>query len=281
MAATIRLTDSALFTLLLEGLEAYAIKHDGKKEVAIETHAQLWGKVNKNAPFTCEIKHVSVDSSAKKQRGEVQANSLALMLKKDVSAIFGKDYEHLGTFHTHPWLLGEVFDCNTKETVKNANSIRKGQLYNFSNSDHVCEIERETITVGSNQYSIALVMTIFSAMKADDRKDQQIESDLFELSLGNIKVWLKAQVYEHKTITTLTAEDKKSLDKYLLTEHKFFKKNKNKFYTLPIPIETILSTPFLESLGYSLESFGRLKIDEKRGAYTEAEEAENRWFHIR
>ena len=53
MTATINLSKSTLFEMVMEAFEAYAVKHDGKKVVAIETHAQLWGKINKTQPFKC------------------------------------------------------------------------------------------------------------------------------------------------------------------------------------------------------------------------------------
>lgn len=276
MTAKIKLTNSAFFSLLLEGLEAYAIKHQGKRDVAIETHAQLWGSWNKRLPFSCEIKHVSVDSSASKKRGEVAPNPLALELKKDIAHMFGDDYFHLGTFHTHPYILDEEIDEDS--TVTSPSSIRRYKLYNFSEADHFCECNSPTIEVGKHEFSIALVMTIFAGKKADDRKDGSVDDSLFEFSLGNVKVWLKAQVYQHKPESSLSSDEREQLNIYGLTDYSPYQKQK--FNSVPVPISTTLETPFLEDIGFYLEKFGRLSFDEGKSHYRTAEEAEKRWFAI-
>ncbi|MGP9800501.1 hypothetical protein [Rheinheimera sp. NSM] len=279
MAAKVSLNNSAFFSLLLEGLEAYAIKHHGKKSVAIETHAQLWGKVNKRLPFSCEVKHISVDSSAKKSRGSVTPDLLSLELKRDVANMFGDEYRHLGTFHTHPWIISE--ELYEDERVESPNSIRRHKLYEFSNSDHFCECGRPTIEVGKNKFSVALVMTILAASKADDRKDGAINDDLFEFSLGNVKVWLKAQIYQHKELDKLSGLEWIALNKYQLLAHKKFKNND--FKIVPVPIETKLETPFLENMDYFLEKFGRLRIDSSDNVdsyYIAADNGEKRWLFM-
>ena len=271
MSAVINVSDSALFGLLLEGLEAYSIKHDNKYIVALETHAQLWGETNKSLPFKCHVNHISVDSSAVKSRGEVAPSALSLEMKKDIAHMFGGDYQHLGSFHTHPWLIGEKFG---NEVVSNANFIRKKKLYDFSNGDHACEIGSPIIQVKNIDFSIALVMTIFTAEKADDRKDGEVTSDLYEFSLGNIKVWLKAQVYEHKAIESLVDIDIKALEIYDLYIDDLLE-NKQ-IISLPVPVKTTIVSPFFDNLDYYLKKFGRLNITSRKSYYSTAREAEKR-----
>ena len=259
MSAIIKLSNSALFEMVMATFEAYAVKHDGKEIVSIETHAQLWGKVNKTHPFKCAIEHVSVDTSAEMERGQVTNSLLSLDIKKDIASVFGDGYEHIGTFHSHPWLRGEdgVNSKGKEFVVKNANTIRKNKLYNFSSGDHECEFSNPTIAVGKKQYSVGLVMTIYSTERADDNRDDEIEPNLFEFSLGNVKVWLKAQAYEHKSTDNLPLEDEKAFDMYGLDYYDHFEvKN-----TLPIPVETILECDFFDVQGTYLEGFGRLNLD--------------------
>lgn len=274
MTAKIKLSDSAFFTLLLEGLEAYSIKHQGQKKVTIETHAQLWGTSNKRLPFSCEVKHISVDSSAHKRRDSVAIKPLALELKKDIAAMFGEGYSHLGTFHTHPWVMNEKI--RDGDEVKGPSSIRRHKLYNFSCDDHLCECESPTINVGKNKFSIALVMTIFAGIKADDRKDGFVDDSLFEFSLGNVKVWLKAQVYQHKPLSTLTSTELKTLNVYGLLENRDYQQWQPN--SVPIPIATKLEARFLNDLGYYLEKFGRILIDGNNSVYRNAKESEKRWL---
>lgn len=274
MTATVNVSKSALFEMVMAAFEAYAVKHDGKSFVSIETHAELWGKINKTHPFKCSIEHVSVDTSAKQEQGSVTTKPLSLEIKKDIAQAFGEGYSHIGSFHTHPWLRGEV--CGTdfygkKIRVENTNAIRKHELFNFSNGDHFCEAEEPTITVGKKKYSVALVMTIHAAEKADDRKDGAIGLSLIEFSLGNVKLWLKAQVYEHKVTETLTDDDREALDMYRLTEHKFYDEDA---LTMPVPIGTELEC----DANFFLKEFGRLNINSGEANYENSKTAEKRWF---
>jgi len=266
MSAVIKVNKSALFEMVMAAFEAYAVKHDGKNMVSIETHAQLWGKVNKAHPFKCAIEHVSVDTSAEMERGSVAPEPLSLEIKKDIASVFGEGYEHIGSFHTHPYLK--------YEEVENAQYIRQNQLYNFSEGDHESEFGSPTITLGSKKYSVALVMTIHATEKSDDRKDGRIDSNLFEFSLGNEKLWLKAQAYEHKVADNLSNDDELAFDMYGLDCNDHFEVQ----HTLPIPVETELECEFLESLGFYLKGFGRLDIDSDDADYQNAVSAEKRWF---
>jgi hypothetical protein len=128
MTATVNVSKSALFEMVMAAFEAYAVKHDGKNIVSLETHAQLWGKTNKTHPFKCSIEHFSVDSSAKQERGSVDPVPLSLEIKKDIAQAFGEGYSHLGTFHTHPWLRGEKLGKDLK--IENTQTLRKYELMN-------------------------------------------------------------------------------------------------------------------------------------------------------
>lgn len=269
MAATVNVSKSALFEMVMAAFEAYAVKHDGKKIVSLETHAQLWGKVNKTHPFKCSIEHFSVDSSAKQERDGVTPSSLSLEIKKDIAQAFGEGYSHLGTFNTHPWLLGEKLGKDLE--IKNTQTIRKYKLFDFSADDHLCEVDEPTIIVGNNKYSVALVLTIYSAKKADDRKDSLRNENPIELSLGNVKLWLNAQVYEHKMTEMLTKEDWDKLDLYNLRGHVDFKEEAD---SMPLPIETDLEC----DTNFLFEKFGRLKISSRKASYENSNTADKRWF---
>lgn len=270
MTAIINIENSAIFSLILEGLEAYAIKHASQKVVALETHAQLWGKVNQTLPFKCNIKHVSVDSSALKKRDSVRPNPLSLTLKKDVAAIFGADFQHLGSFHTHPWLLNESVGTGK---IEGASSIRKERLWEFSRGDYNCEINNYTVEVKSKKFSVALVMTILAAGKANDIKDGLVDNHVYEFSLGNLKLWLNAQVYEHKPITKITSTDSQLLDDIGMNDLSL-----DSIELLPVPIPTALNSEFLQEFKYICEKFGRLKIEQNSSEYREAAKADKRWF---
>ena len=263
MTATVKISKSAFFEMVMAAFEAYAVKHHGKHIVSLETHAQLWGKVNKTLPFKCSVEHFSIDSSAKQERDEVTPEPLSLIIKKDIAQAFGDGFSHLGTYHTHPYLR--------KTEDETTQYIRREKLYDFSPSDHFCEIDEPTITVGKKLYSIAHVMTIYAAEKADDRKDGPIDANLIEFSLGNVKLWLKAQVYEHIATEALTEADWRKMDTYELTTHKDFNRNVD---SMPLPIETDLQC----DIDFFMEKFGRLKISSRKSEYESSETAESRWF---
>ncbi|MCL1078622.1 hypothetical protein D5R81_11980 [Parashewanella spongiae] len=266
MTAIVKVSKSALFEMVMAAFEAYGVKHDGKDIVAIETHAHLWGKVNKTHPFKCSIEHVSVDTSAAQDRCSVAPEPLSLEIKKDIASVFGEGYQHIGSFHTHPYLK--------KIEIKSSNELRKRKFYNFTDGDHQCELGNPTIEIGKKQYSVALVMTIHATDKSDDRKDGEIESNLFEFSLGNIKLWLKARVYEHKAVDDISVEDELAFNMYGLDFNKHFKVGE----LLPIPVETKLECNFLTDFGFYLKEFGRLDINSNDADYRSKDIAEKRWF---
>tara|TARA_B110000211_G_C14093327_1_gene560861 strand:+ start:13218 stop:14015 length:798 start_codon:yes stop_codon:yes gene_type:complete len=263
VTATVNINKGAFFEMVMAAFEAYAVKHHGKHIVALETHAQLWGKVNKTLPFKCSVDHFSIDSSAKQERGGVTPEPLSLTIKKDIAQAFGEDFSHLGTYHTHPYLR--------KTEVATTNCIRREKLYDFSAGDHLCEVGEASITVGKKLYSVALVMTIYAAEKADDRKDGPIDAGLVEFSLGNVKLWLKAQVYQHIETETLTEADWRKMDIYKLISHK---KLPSEAEMVPLPIETDLQC----DIDFFMEKFGRLKISSRKSEYESSETAESRWF---
>ncbi|MBB1398080.1 hypothetical protein [Pseudoalteromonas sp. SG44-8] len=276
MSATIKVNKSALFEMVLAAFEAYAVKHQEQKSVSIETFAHLWGTINKSHPFKCTIEHVSVETSANRDSGSVSPVMSSLEIKKDVAQAFGFGYSYIGSFHTHPWLRDEVYGedfYGEKLRLNNTNTIRKRKFYNFSDSDHIAEVDNPEIRIANKNYSVALVLTIHAAEKADDRKDGRIDSSLVEFSLGNVKMWLKAQVFEHKKTDELSDEDKKNLDIYDLTHHNNFNSNSE---TMPIPVNTFLDC----EASFYLKKFGRLSINESSSNYSNSELSEKRWFNV-
>ncbi|OLQ85661.1 hypothetical protein BIY21_18950 [Vibrio ponticus] len=262
MTATISVSKSAIFELIMAGIEAYAVKHQGSKQISVETAAHLWGYVNKTHPFKCTINHVSVETSAKRTRSSVAFNSKSLLIKKDIAKVFGEQYQYIGTAHSHPYLRKEVND---------AAEIRKNSLYQLSEPDHRCEIGYPEIEVSGKLYSVALILTVHSMLKANDKKDgRHFDKPLTEFSLGNIKFWLYGRVFQHKTKASLSNEEKLSCGRYGLDISKY---SDNQL--IAIPIDTALdSDVFIDTL---CSDFGRLKFTDNDSEYNLAELAEGRW----
>lgn len=268
MVSAINMSKSALFEMTMAGLEAYAVKHEGKHVIAVETFAHLWGRVNKSMPFKSHIEHVSIETSAKRGRGQVIGESLSLLLKKDLAKVFDRDdgYQYLGTFHTHPYVSNEL--------TAGAREIRSRRLYNLSGGDHQSEFGQCAVDVKGRSFSTALVMTIFQAEVANDRADGKIASDLYEFSLGNLKVWLKGQVFEHIPLSELKEDDRASFGLYGLDISDYDEKE-----VVAFPVETELVCEFLDDFGTFLQGFGRLFATNRRADYFEREVAEGRTLY--
>ncbi|MGY0599077.1 hypothetical protein [Vibrio sp. JZG10] len=262
MTATISVSKSAIFELIMASLEAYAVKHQGSKSISVETAAHLWGYVNKTHPFKCTINHVSVETSAKRKRSSVEFSSESLLIKKDIAKVFGDQYQYIGTAHSHPYLREESID---------AARIRKDKLYELSDTDHKCEIGYPEIEVTGKSYSVALVLTVHSMLKADDRKDgTSFGEPLIEFSLGNIKFWLYGRVFEHKSKSSLSDEERHSYERYKLALS-----NVPNDKIVPVPLETVLeSGVFIDTL---CKDFGRLRFLDNESEYDLATVAERRW----
>ena len=262
MTATISVTKSAVFELIMAGLEAYAVKHQGSKRVSVETGALLWGYINKSHPFKCTVKHVSVETSAKRTRSSVEFSADSLRLKKDIAKVFGEQHQYIGTAHSHPYLREEFFD---------AAKIRREKSYELSGPDHSCEYGNPEKEIGSKSYSVSLVLTLHAMMKANDKKDHShFGEPMVEFSLGNIKCWLYGRVFEHKMKSSLSDEERHAFECYGLSLSNFHDDD-----VVPVPIKTVLkSDVFIDTL---CKDFGRLTFSENKFEYDVAAIAERRW----
>lgn len=266
MLPKVVVSKSALFEMVMAAVEAYAVKHDKQKTFSLETSAHLWGSINKKAPFKCTVNHVSVETSAKRTTGSVASMIESLNIKKDIARVFGEGHDYIGSFHSHPYM-------KDADDLEGPNCIRKYKCYHLSSGDHECEINDPQLTVGKKEYSVALVMTVFAMDRANDQKDGYVSINIHEFSLGNLKLWLKAQVFEHKKIEDLSDDDIKQFESLKLKYSDY-----EGYDVLPIPVDTNLECDFLSGLGTYLKEFGRVNADLKNTEYRNSQLAENRWF---
>lgn len=217
--------------------------------------------------------HLTPETSAARTRGSVTASDISLELKQDIAAIFGKGFEYIGTMHSHPYLKveqgekGEVYEYDAK-------TIRKKKFYQCSDTDHKSEFTSSTVTVGKRKYSVAVILTVHAMDRARDELDGAIDEQVFEFSLGNLKMWLFAQVFEHVDSDDLTDQDVSEFGKFELDIKKF-----DDEFTFPIPVSTKLNCEALGTSGFLLDGFGRLKISDKDSLYTNKKQAEKRFWH--
>lgn len=293
MTAIIKVSKSALFEMVMAAFEAYTVKHHGSKELTVETFAHLWGKYSyRSGVLKCSVNHVSVETSAKRKRSSVESKFLSLKIKRDIAQIFNdsapSDYSYIGSFHSHPYLRREISEHTAIESKNDINQeqttaaeIRRYKYFDLSHDDHKCEIG-EYFTIGKKHFSVALIITILAMDKSDDRLDQALSEDVFEFSMGNVKLWLKTQAFEHRTLSSLTTSEKDAFGKFGLgrdssnvTLSQFGPDE-----LVPVPIKSQLECEFLSNHSYLCQSFGRINLqsEENKETYKDAKSAEKRWF---
>ena len=103
----VHFSQPALTQLLLNGFEAFVVKHGNKKRSGIEMHASLYGRTEETSTtLHHHVEFVSVDTSAEMAAGWVANNPAATALKQALAAAVG--YRQLGEMHTHPYLKSEL-----------------------------------------------------------------------------------------------------------------------------------------------------------------------------
>lgn len=270
MNATINFSKSAFFELLMSAVEAYTIKHNESKVIAVETYAHLWGKINKRLPLTCAINHVSIETSAIRSRSSVSTYHKSLEIKKEISDMFGDDYSHIGSMHTHPWIKGEEY---RNEIIEGPECIRKNRLFHLSSTDHESEYGRY-FEVNGKKFSVAIVMTLFSTQKANDKKDNYVCNDgAIEFSIGNLKIWLFAQAFQHIEKSHLTQQQIQDSYRFNLNLSNYTDDE-----LIPIPITTDLNG--LDIMDWVLfKPFGRIKIEDNDAEYIQRKSSEKRYYY--
>lgn len=190
------ISDDALFQMITAGLEAYCIRHPHKSMTAIECIGNLWGKYTSTTRTSkLLINSLTIETSAKMNRGWVKDEEESSKLKKTVAQLFEDRLTWLGDFHTHPWVESEL---------SNAQMLRKGRGHDFSPADIACSYNSQPIE--GTSLMLSLVMTFYRMKRTNIERDGHINDNTWEFSIGNVKCWLHAQVYnveekvEEKTV---------------------------------------------------------------------------------
>lgn len=179
------ISDDALFQMITAGLEAYCLRHPHKSMTAIECIGNLWGKYTRT-PRTSKllINSLTIDTSAKMNRGWVKDEEESGKLKKTVAQLFEHSLTWLGDFHTHPWVESEL---------SNVQMLRKGRYYGFSATD--IDNSYSSHPIEDTSLVLSLVMTFYRIKHTNIELDGHIDDNTWEFSIGNVKCWLHAQVY--------------------------------------------------------------------------------------
>lgn len=181
MKHIVSLSDSAFFSFLSAGFEAYFVRHAGRTHRQLEVNAQLFGR---KVMLKTQTKHfvdvVSVDTSAHMKKHAVVTNSESTKIKKALSEVLS--YEHLGSAHSHPYGLKEerlsyVREHGANFSESDYNAIRFA-LHNFGHDTHV-----------------ELLLTLLPQANDRTQNGLQLADDFIEFSISNCKCFLRAQVF--------------------------------------------------------------------------------------
>lgn len=201
----VEVTQDALTQMLLNGFEAFVIKHGGNKRSGIEFHASLYGDVEINedkGEYHNLIQFVSVDTSAKMASGSVESLSEAEDLKEQLAEQLG--YYRLGNMHSHPYLMEEM----PLDEVR-----KRGCL--FSNGDEACFLQELERYESEDAYLLELVLTIKQLDKQNTARDGRIDDSVIEFSVGNCKCFLRAQAFSKNDEGELVEEPTRLNCEYL------------------------------------------------------------------
>lgn len=181
MKHMVSLSDSAFFSLLSAGFEAYFVRHAGRTHRQLEMNAQLFGR---KVMLKTQTKHlvevVSVDTSAHMRKRAVVTNSESTKIKKVLSEMIG--YEHLGSAHSHPFGLKE----ERLSYVRDHGS-------NFSESD-LDAIQHLLLNFGHDTH-VELLLTLLPKANVSTQNGLQLAENFIEFNIGNCKCFLRAQVF--------------------------------------------------------------------------------------
>ena len=179
----VHLSKPAITQMLLNGFEAFVIKHDGQRRSGIELHASLYGTVKKEKKnLHHHIEFISVDTTADMNGGYVAFNQEAQYLKEHIAEQIS--YEKIGGLHTHPYLLHEG----------DMNFIRS-QGCKFSPQD--IELFTAILDDEGKEHLVEVVLTIKQNERQNTQKDGFLDEheNVFEFSVGNCKCFLRAQAF--------------------------------------------------------------------------------------
>lgn len=220
---TVRVSEEAVMQMILSGLEAYSVLHEGKKkrQKRIETAGLLWGnEIQKEKKVLYNITTVSIDTSAKRAAGSVTQNENALKIKKDIMDSFFPQHDFLGDFHTHP------YHDYAKVTKKS---------YAFSKDD-INDIETNSEYWDEYNYRVGLVLTIARMTNRKKHPENKvISNNTLQFTTGNYRMWLKAYV--------------------------IYKKDDSLKFTKHEDDNVILLVPSIEGLVYDNAKFGKVSLE--------------------
>lgn len=179
----VHVTQATIAQLILNGFEAFIVKHKGHKESTIEMWGTLYGHTEeKSTTQHHHIEFISIDTSAKMARDYCISSPETQALKETMANAIG--FKLLGGLHTHPYLDEEM----------SLNMVRE-QGSDFSEEDRKAFQSDLQNQPTEKRSVVQMVLTIRNSLRQNTARDGKIDDNLFEFSIGNAKCFLRAQVF--------------------------------------------------------------------------------------
>jgi hypothetical protein len=188
----IRMSEQAIISMALNGIEAYSIKHAAEGESRLETCGALFGYEVRlpDCRILYQIEMANVDTSAERLKSSVSPNPLAMKRKANIMSKFWPHLKYIGDYHTHPYKKrADVF------SVKKEKGARRGDNkgYYLSKGDRTWLKDNSSLCKKYG-YKVGLVVTIAKLQRkargSNDFTNPQLQT--IEFNLDNFKVWISA-----------------------------------------------------------------------------------------
>lgn len=182
----IEITDQALLQIMLNSIEAYVVIHNGKKRSGIEMHGHMFGNTETTSTTKRhKIEFFSADTSAVMMPGFCIPDEDSRNLKSEIVRSFS-NYQLLGDLHTHPYLEHELKNQAALKFMRNIGC-------EFSGGDRNSFVRK--LSESNAEYLIEGVFAINHRPRQSFEGDGKREDNLFEFSVGNLKCFIKIQVF--------------------------------------------------------------------------------------
>ncbi len=233
----VEVSDQALVQIVMNSLEAFVVLHKGRKRSGIEMHGVLVGYKDEHEEDTqtskqYKIDFFSPDTSAVMMPDHCIPQAESESLKNEVARCFS-DFEVIGAFHTHPYLYTEIKQDDKLDFMRKEGCHFSDEDMDFFTAKLLNNSQED------ENYQLEGVLAVFNSKKYNDKRDGRLEDEdnVFEFSVGNLKCFLRMQVF--------------SLDEEGAIQEE----------------ETILKCSCLEKfkyIGKSFFDFGRIKVKDNK-----------------
>lgn len=181
----VELSDEALMQIVLNGLEAFIVRHDHVKRSGIEMHGHLAGFYSETVrQRKIQVTHFSCDTSATMMPGEVSWKYESNILKRSLISGFGLDY--LGQVHSHPYMTGDWPSV--------AEARRVGAEFSDTDIEAGQSMLKDFHQRYGDVWHLEMVATFYHTKNAVHvKKYDELKP---EFSIGNVRCFLRADIYE-------------------------------------------------------------------------------------